>query len=81
VDERRDASQPATPNQSAAADAVAKMPKTEEEWRAFALLTPAERSAAYLRSIRSMVLFFAILTVVGLVLGVLMGSGVLHASN
>jgi hypothetical protein len=77
----QDSGTPAAPGQAAAADAVDKMPKTEAEWRAFAALSPAERSATYLRSIRSMILFFTVLTVIGLVLGLLLGFGVLHSTT
>jgi len=67
--------------QTPTADTVDRMPKSEAEWRAFALLSPAERSAVYLRSIRSMVMFFTVLVVVGLVLGFLTAFGVMSASN
>lgn len=50
-----------------AKDRVDRMPSTPEEWAAFAALPAADRSAAYLRSIRSMLLFFTVLVIAGLV--------------
>lgn len=42
---------------------VDAFPKSDEDWRAFATLPAAERSAVYLRSIRAMLLFFTVITV------------------
>ena len=50
-----------------AKDRVDRMPSTPEEWATFAALPAADRSATYLRSIRSMLLFFTVLVIVGLV--------------
>jgi hypothetical protein len=46
---------------------VDKFPKHPAEWRAFADLPADERSAIYLRSIRAMMLFFTVLTVIGII--------------
>lgn len=46
---------------------VDKFPKHPAEWKAFAALPADERSAIYLRSIRAMMLFFTVLTVIGIV--------------
>ena len=46
---------------------VDKFPKHPEEWKAFVVLPADERAAVYLRSIRSMMLFFTVLTVIGIV--------------
>ncbi len=58
---------------SSGAKAVDRMPKTDAEWAALAQLPAADRSAAYLRSIRGMVLFFTVLAVVGLALSFFLG--------
>ena len=50
-----------------AKDRVDRMPSTPDEWAAFAALPAADRTATYLRSIRSMLLFFTVLVIVGLV--------------
>ena len=57
-------------------------PRTPTEWSAFALLPAAERSAVYLRSIRAMLLFFTVLTVIGIAATVvLMIIGINAADN
>lgn len=60
---------------------VDRVPKDPEEWRAFAKLPAADRSAAYLRSIRAMMLFFTVLTVLGLIAGVVLALIGIHAIN
>jgi hypothetical protein len=55
------------------AKAIDKVPKTGAEWAAFAQFSPAGRSAAYVRSIRAMVLFFTVLALIGLALGLFLG--------
>ncbi len=51
---------------------VDKFPKHPAEWKAFADLPADERSAIYLRSIRAMVLFFTVLTVIGMVVTIIL---------
>jgi hypothetical protein len=46
---------------------VDKFPKDPAEWKAFAEMPAGDRAAIYLRSIRAMVLFFTILTVIGII--------------
>ena len=46
---------------------VDKFPKHPAEWRAFAALPADERAAIYLRSIRAMMLFFTVLTIIGII--------------
>lgn len=59
-----------------------KFPKTPAEWTAFAALPAVDRTAVYLRSIRAMVLFFTVLTVIGLTATIiLMVIGINSASD
>ena len=58
---------PAARPRPVAKPTVDKFPKHPEEWKAFAALPADERTAIYLRSIRAMVLFFTLLTVIGIV--------------
>ena len=51
---------------------IDKFPKNLAQWTAFAALPPEARSAVYLRSIRAMLLFFTVLTVLGLIAGVVL---------
>jgi len=53
-----------------AKDRIDRMPSTPQEWSAFAALPAQDRIATYLRSIRSMLLFFTVLGIVA-VIGVL----------
>jgi hypothetical protein len=50
----------------AATEKPDQFPKSPADWAAFAALPAPERSAVYLRSIRAMVLFFTVLTVLGI---------------
>ena len=66
--EERPAGHDAPANSLAEAkDRVDRMPSSPEECAAFSTLPAADRAATYLRSIRSMVLFFTVLVIVGLV--------------
>lgn len=47
---------------------VDRFPQTPADWRAFAGLPAPDRCAVYLRSIRSMLVFFVVLTVIGIIL-------------
>jgi hypothetical protein len=67
---------PATTN---AVPSIDRFPKSPADWAAFAALSAADRSAAYLRSIRSMVLFFVVLTIIGIVVCVLLTVLGIHA--
>lgn len=62
-----------------AVPSVDRFPKSPADWAAFAALSAADRSAAYLRSIRSMVLFFVVLTIIGIVVCVLLTMLGIHA--
>ena len=81
-------SQPATAATAAPAPAAAaptalpsidRFPKSAADWAAFATLSAADRSAAYLRSIRSMVLFFTVLAIIGIIISVLLTVLGIHA--
>lgn len=63
----------------AAEPAVDKFPKSREEWGAFAALPAVERSAVYLRSIRGMLVFFTVLTVIGIAAAFILGMMGIHA--
>lgn len=52
---------------------VDRMPRDPAEWAAFAKLPAADRAAVYLRSIRTMVLFFTVITAIGLIAAVVLG--------
>lgn len=58
-----------------------KFPKTPAEWTAFTALSAAERCAIYLRSIRSMMLFFTVLTVIGIIAGFILALIGIDAAN
>ena len=58
---------PANKQPSVAKNDVDRMPTTPKEWEAFAALPAADRSAVYLRSIRSMLVFFTVLAVLGVI--------------
>jgi hypothetical protein len=63
---------------------IDKFPKNLAQWAAFAALPVEARSAVYLRSIRAMLLFFTVLTILGLIAGVilaLVGIHVIDQSN
>jgi acyl-coenzyme A synthetase/AMP-(fatty) acid ligase len=49
---------------------IDNFPKSPAEWAAFAALPAAERSAVYLRSIRATLLFFTVLTILGIIAAV-----------
>lgn len=75
---------PAARPRPTAKPSVDKFPKDPAEWMAFAALPADERSAIYLRSIRAMLLFFTVLTVIGMVSTIvllLIGIGAAHDST
>jgi hypothetical protein len=77
------ASEPAAPEQTppfgrGATSAPAQPQKAAVDTMPFdrsavALMTPEQRSALYLNQIRKMLIFFTVLTVVGLVTGIIVG--------
>lgn len=58
---------------------VDRRPRSAQEWIAFAALTPEARNAVYLRSIRAMLWFFTILTILGLIAGIVLALVGIHA--
>lgn len=60
---------------------VDKFPKSPAEWKAFAALPAVDRSAVYLRSIRAMMLFFTVLTVIGIVAGIVLALVGINAAS
>jgi len=58
---------------------VDKFPKDLAQWAAFAVLPAEARSAVYLRSIRAMLLFFTVLTILGIIAGVILTLVGIHA--
>jgi len=63
----------ATPAVAAAVPQLQGLDKMPYERTALAALTPAERAAIYLNQIRKMMVFFVILTVLGIIAGVIIG--------
>lgn len=70
MEERELAKTSGQPAQAAAEVSVDAMP---EDNAVLARMTPEERSAVYLNSIRRMLVFFTVLTVIGLIAGVIVG--------
>jgi hypothetical protein len=58
---------------------VDRFPKSAQDWAAFAALPAEVRSAAYLKSIRSMLVFFTVLTILGIVAAVVFALLGIHA--
>ena len=58
---------------------VDRRPRTAQEWTAFAALPAEARNAVYLRSIRAMLRFFTVLTILGIVAGVVLAILGIHA--
>jgi hypothetical protein len=58
------------PGAQAMRPSVDRFPKSDQDWTVFSALPADVRCAAYLRSIRSMLLFFTVLTIIGIVLAV-----------
>jgi|SRR5581483_4634331 len=65
----------------AAKPGVDKFPKTPAEWKTFATLPSVDRAAVYLRSIRSMVMFFTVLTVLGIAATIILMVIGINAAN
>lgn len=58
---------------------VDRRPRSAQDWIVFAALTPEARNAVYLRSIRAMLRFFTVLTILGLVAGIVLALVGIHA--
>ena len=63
------------------ASAIDRMHKSDTDRALFAALPAADRAAAYLNSIRKMMLFFVVITVIGIILGVIFTILIIHAAN
>jgi len=64
---------PQRPSAAVVERRIDRYPKSAEDWRVFAALPAADRCAVYLRSIRVMLVFFVVLTVLGIIAGVVFG--------
>lgn len=58
---------------------VDRRPRSAQEWTRFAALPAEARNAVYLRSIRAMLRFFTVLTILGLVAGIVLALVGIHA--
>ena len=65
----------------AATPGVDKFPKNTAEWNAFAALPAEARSAVYLRSIRAMVMFFTVVSVITIVASVILVAVGINAAH
>jgi hypothetical protein len=61
------------PNQGVAQATPVVVDRMPEDPAVLAQMTPEERAAVYLNSIRKMLVFFTVLTVIGLIAGVIVG--------
>ncbi len=61
--------------------AIDRMHKSDTDRALFAALPAADRAAAYLNSIRKMMIFFVVVTVIGIVLSVIFTILIIHAAN
>lgn len=70
---------PAASTPRALRSRVDRRPRSAQEWAVFAALPAEARSAVYLRSIRAMLRFFTVLTILGLIAGVVLALLGIHA--
>lgn len=60
---------------------IDRMPKTDQDRAMFAAMPAAARSAAYLNSIRKMMIFFVVLTITGIALSIILFILAIHAAD
>ena len=75
------AAQPTGRGIGPASNAIDRMHKSDADRALFAALPAADRAAAYLNSIRKMMVFFVVVTVVGIILSVVFTILIIHAAN
>jgi hypothetical protein len=64
-----------------ASGAIDRMHKSDTDRALFAALPAADRAAAYLNSIRKMMIFFVVITVIGIILSVVFTILIIHSAD
>ncbi|HEV2640784.1 MAG TPA: hypothetical protein VGX23_37045 [Actinocrinis sp.] len=64
-----------------AAGSIDRMPRSDRDRALFAAMSASARSAAYLNSIRKMMIFFVVLAITGIVLSIIFFILVIHSAD